>query len=161
SPASAPPLVVRTRAVDLDVDSLLALVPDDRPVSWLRKGEGLVGRGVAAEGRTCGPTPFSDAAKWWTETVALAHMGDEVHEPGSGLVAFGAFGFADQPGDSVLVVPEVIVGRRGDRTWLTTVGVDAPDLAPAERPRPPRGLAFSDGARNGEEWMSVVADAVA
>ena len=34
--------------------------------------------------------------------------------PGSGLVAFGSFAYADEPGDSVLVVPEVVVGRRGD-----------------------------------------------
>ena len=29
--------------------------------------------------------------------------------PGTGLVAFGSFGFADDPGDSVLVVPQVVV----------------------------------------------------
>ncbi len=52
------------------------------------------------------------------------------------------------------------MGRRGDRTWLTTVSVEAPPLVPAPAPEPPVGLVFSDGARNGEEWMSVVAEAV-
>jgi menaquinone-specific isochorismate synthase len=60
----------------------------------------------------------------------------------------------------VLVVPQVVVGRRGDRAWLTTVSVEAPVLTPAPAPEPPVGLVFSDGARNGEEWMSVVAEAV-
>jgi menaquinone-specific isochorismate synthase len=162
SPGAADPLVVRTRAVDLDVASLLDLVPDDHPVTWLRKGEGLVGWGVAARIATSGATRFSDAEKWWAETVSRATVDDEVGEPGSGLVAFGAFAFADEPGTSSLVVPRVVVGRRGDRTWVTTVGEVADALpGPAAPPRAPRSLAFADGALNGEEWMSVVADAVA
>ncbi|RYB93554.1 isochorismate synthase [Nocardioides oleivorans] len=165
-PSSAPqagqaaPLVVRTIPVDQADLPLLDLLPQQDPVSWLRRGEGLVGWGVAARLETSGPTRFSDAVKWWSETVARADVEDHVGEPGTGLVCFGAFAFADEPGDSVLVIPQVVVGRRGDRTWLTTVSVDAPDLAPTDRPSPPVGLVFSDGARNGEEWMSVVADAV-
>ena len=159
-PGPAAPLVVRTVPVDLADLPLLDLLPRDEPVSWLRRGEGLVGWGVAARLETSGPTRFSDAVKWWAETVARADVDDSVAEPGTGLVCFGAFAFADEPGDSVLVIPQVVVGRRGDRTWLTTVSVEAPDLAPAPAPQPPVGLVFSDGARNGEEWMSVVADAV-
>ena len=68
--------------------------------------------------------------------MARAEVDDRVGEPGTGLVCFGAFAFADEPGDSVLVVPQVIVGRRGDRTWLTTVSVEAPTLAP-HRGTPP------------------------
>ena len=159
-PGLAAPLRVRTVPVDLGGLPLLDLLPEQHPVSWLRRGEGLVGWGVAARLETSGPTRFSDAVKWWSETLARADVDDAVGEPGSGPVCFGAFAFADEPGDSVLVIPEVIVGRRGDRTWLTTVSVDAPDLTPAPAPRPPVGLTFSDGARNGEEWMSVVAEAV-
>ncbi len=159
-PASAAPLVVRTVPVDLADLPLLDLLPEQQPVSWLRRGEGLVGWGVAARLDTSGPTRFSDAVKWWSETIARADVDDQVGEPGSGPVCFGAFAFADEPGDSVLVIPEVVVGRRGDRAWLTTVSVEAPDLVPTSPPRPPAGLTFSDGARNGEEWMSVVAEAV-
>jgi menaquinone-specific isochorismate synthase len=159
-PGLAAPLRVRTVPVDLGGLPLLDLLPEQHAVSWLRRGEGLVGWGVAARLETSGPTRFSDAVKWWSETLARADVADTVGEPGSGPVCFGAFAFADEPGDSVLVIPEVVVGRRGDRTWLTTVSVDAPDLAPTSAPRPPVGLTFSDGARNGEEWMSVVAEAV-
>jgi menaquinone-specific isochorismate synthase len=89
---------------------------------------------------------------------------DEVTEPGTGLVCFGSFAFADEPGDSVLVVPEVVVGRRGDRTWVTTVStasISAPphlrsyDDAPA-----PQDVTFADGALSGTAWESVVAEAV-
>ena len=160
--APAEPLVVRTVAVDgLDIASLLDVLPEDSPVTWLRKGEGLVGWGVAAEIRTAGGTRFSDADKWWAETTARAEVHDEVAEPGTGLVCFGSFAFADEPGSSVLVVPRYVLGRRGDRTWLTTVDADVPDLARTPLPDAPVGLGFADGALNGEEWMSVVADAVA
>jgi menaquinone-specific isochorismate synthase len=158
-------LVVRTVSLGLDAaTALIDLLPDDRPVTWLRRGEGLVGWGVAAEVRTTGATRFSDAGKWWAETTARAVVRDEVDEPGTGLVCFGTFAFADEPGSSMLVVPEVIVGRRGDQTWLTTVSRGALDAAAtvtlAEPPRPPEGLVFADGALNGDEWMGVVADAV-
>ena len=148
-PGPAAPLVVRTVAVDLADLALLDLLPRDQPVSWLRRGEGLVGWGAAARLETSGPTRFSDAVKWWSETVARTEVEDHVGEPGTGLVCFVTFAFADEPGDSVLVIPQVVVGRRGDRTWLTTVSVEAPTLEPAPAPDPPVGLVFSDGARNG------------
>jgi len=168
-PSTGDPLVVRT--VELDpsaVDALLSVLPDDRPVSWLRKGEGLVGWGVAAEVRTQGATRFSDADKWYSEQVARARVHDEVEEPGTGLVCFGSFAFSDEPGDSVLVIPSVIVGRRGTTTWCTTVTTgevagqpEAPRLEVAVPPRAPATVDFADGALDSEQWMSVVADAVA
>lgn len=161
-PATADALVVRTVRLDLDrAASLLDLVPADRPVTWLRRGDGLVGWGVAAEVRTGGATRFADAVKWWSETVARAGVHDEVSEPGTGLVSFGSFAFADDPGDSILVVPRVVVGRRGDVAWLTTIGEVAGPLGPVERAVAPDAVSFADGALNGEQWMSAVADAVA
>ena len=159
SPAEATGLTVRTRLVETDLP-LLELVPDDAPVTWLRRGEGLVGWGVAAQIRTSGPTRFADADKWWSETVARADVSDEVGEPGTGLLCFGTFAFADDPGHSVLTVPRVVVGRRGDRTWVTTVDVPMPALRPAEPAREPMGVAFADGSLDGERWMGVVGDAV-
>jgi menaquinone-specific isochorismate synthase len=147
--------------------ALIDLLPADAPLSWLRRGEGLVGWGVAATVRTSGQTRFSDAAKWWAETVASASVRDEVEEPGTGLVCFGAFSFSDEQhvdsvdaGDSVLVVPRVVVGRRGDLTWITTIGGPTADVQVAEAPAPPADLTFADGALSGEAWMEVVADAV-
>jgi menaquinone-specific isochorismate synthase len=159
-----PALVARTVAIEEPQD-LLALVPADAPVSWVRRGEGLVGWGTSAVLRTSGATRFADAAKWWTEVVGRAQVTDEVDEPGTGLVSFGSFAFADTPGDSVLRVPAVVVGRRGRRAWVTTISAghaaaDAPQLRPAEAPVAPRDVVFSDGALDGETWMGVVAEAV-
>jgi menaquinone-specific isochorismate synthase len=151
-------LTVRTTELPVD-DRLLDLVPAADAVTWLRRDEGLVGWGVAARIRTRGLTRFSDADKWWTETCARAEVHDEVNEPGSGLVCFGTFGFADDPGDSVLVIPRVVIGRRAGRTWLTLVdgatydGATTPPVAPED-------VAFADGALDGERWMAVVGDAV-
>jgi menaquinone-specific isochorismate synthase len=170
SPAPDGSLVVRTVRLDLDTaTALVHLLPTDGPVTWLRRGEGLVGWGSAAGIRTRGATRFADAGKWWSETTDAAVVRDEINEPGSGLVCFGSFAFADEPGDSLLVVPEVIVGRRGASTWLTTIstaGATSPEgtaatIDPADDPMPPADVAFADGALDGERWMSVVADAVA
>ena len=155
-------LTVRTVRLDLDAAAkLLDLVPAERPVTWLRNGDGLVGWGVAAEVRTDGDTRFADATKWWSELTARAQVRDEVNEPGTGMVSFGSFAFGDDPGDSVLVLPQVIVGRRGDLAWLTTVGDISVVPTPAEAPAAPAAVSFADGALNGEQWMTVVADAVA
>jgi menaquinone-specific isochorismate synthase len=149
---------VRTTEIE-SADPLLSLLPSQDAVTWLRRDEGLVGWGVAAEIRTRGMTRFSDADKWWTETVARADVRNEVNEPGSGLVCFGSFAFADEPGDSVLTVPQVVVGRRAGRTWLTLVD-DASYAGPTEAPTAPEDVVFADGAMDGERWMAVVADAV-
>ena len=166
------PLVVRTVELELPAEaSLLDMLPEDRPVTWLRHGNGLVGCGVAAEIRTSGPGRFEQANRWWRDLTARAIVRSDVDEPGSGLVAFGTFTFADAAasdpsGQSALIVPEVILGRRGDRAWLTTVssvgGLDQLDrrLELATPPRAPVDVSFADGAMNGEQWMGQVAEAV-
>jgi menaquinone-specific isochorismate synthase len=163
-----PALVVRTRRIDSDVP-LTALLPDCEPThAWVRRGDGLVGWGVAAEVRTCGPDRFEDAQDWWRQLLGAAHVRDEVGVPGSGLVCLGSFAFADEPGDSVLLVPHVVVGRRGDVTWLTTVTPtgDVADIGSDvrlhEHRMPPRTgeTTYADGALSGAEWQTRVAEAV-
>jgi menaquinone-specific isochorismate synthase len=164
SEPAAAPLVVRTVVLDLSVTDLLDVLPLDDPVAWLRRGQGMVAWGRAAELRTRGTTRFADADKWWTETTSRAVVRDEVGEPGTGLVCFGTFAFADEPGESLLVVPEIVVGRRAGVTWLTTIGRGGfapPAIRVTDPPAAPVDVAFADGALDGERWMGVVADAVA
>ncbi len=160
----ATPLVVRTVAL-ADTAPLLELLPKSASsTAWVRRGGGLVGWGVAAMVRTSGPTRFSDAQQWWAERARQAIVRDQIKTPGTGMVAFGSFGFADDPGDSVLLVPSVLVGRRDDVTWVTTIGRAAitspPPASPTTPPAPPGTVAFEDGALSGPEWVSVVAEAV-
>ncbi len=157
------PLVVRTVAVD-DPGPLLALLPDDEGTAWVRRGEGLVGWGVAAILRTSGEGRFAEARAWWEQHARAAVVRNEVGEPGTGLVCFGSFAFSDEAGDSVLVVPEVVVGRRGDETWVTTIsaaGISAaPELTSYDEAPAPRDVTFADGALSGTAWESAVAEAV-
>jgi menaquinone-specific isochorismate synthase len=163
SSTESTPLVVRTVPVD-DPGPLLSLLPPGDSVAWLRRGDGLVGWGMAAILRTAGSDRFSRARDWWRTQSRTAVVRDEVGRPGTGLVCFGSFAFAEDPGDSVLVVPGVVVGRRGDTAWVTTIsraGITAAgDLEPTSAPEPPQGVVFTDGALSGTEWERVVAEAV-
>ena len=169
SPSAEAPagrLVARTVEVSpTDVPAhLIDLLPAEEPMAWLRRGEGMVAWGVAARCRTEGADRFSEAADWWHATVAAAVVRDEVRAPGTGLICLGSFAFADDPGDSVLVVPRVVVGTRGGRAWITVIGQDEltplPDLETYPVPSPPQQVAFADGAMSGAAWESVVADGV-
>ena len=163
TPTSLGRLVARSIEVS-DPGPLLDLLPEDAPTAWLRRGEGIVGWGVAASVRTSGPDRFDAAVDWWHEVAGSAVVRDELNVPGSGLVCLGSFAFADDPGDSILIVPKVVVGRRGDRTWVTVVGDDEvsppPDLVAQPEPRAPGEVTFADGSVGGTAWEAVVAQAV-
>lgn len=161
-------LVARTVAI-ADPGPLLDLLPERTPdeigpTAWLRRGEGIVGWGVAASIRTHGAGRFDDAVEWWHEVTSTAVVRDEVDVPGSGLVCLGSFAFADEPGDSVLVVPRVVVGRRGERCWITLIGDDeltaAPALVAQPDPQAPGNVVFTDGDVDGAEWEAIVERAV-
>jgi menaquinone-specific isochorismate synthase len=169
SPAAAPTLVVRTVPLEL-TDALLTLLPSDSApddlVSWVRRGDGLVGWGQALTFESRGEGRFRDAEAWWREIVTHAVVRDEVERPGTGLVCFGSFPFADDSAESArLVVPSTIVGRRDGRTWLTTVSLD-PQLTilesptAASDPEPPHGIAFADGSVSPADYAHSVAEAV-
>jgi menaquinone-specific isochorismate synthase len=158
------PLVVRTAAVP-DPGPLLALLPEQAPLTWVRRGEGLVGWGQAASVEIHGPDRIAEADRWLQGLLETAVVRDEVGLPGCGPVAFGSFTFAAGSGPSVMVVPEVVVGHRSGRWWITTVGLRG-RLPPVvtlngdSSPRRPEPVAFADGARSGAEWELVVAEAV-
>jgi menaquinone-specific isochorismate synthase len=166
--ASAEParrLVARTVEIDDPGDLTALLPPDVSPLTWLRNGDGFVGWGAAASLRVTGPGRFAEADAWWSDERerAVVRGGDGL--PGGGLIAFGSFAFADE-NVSMLTVPSVLVGRVGNRSWVTTVGDQdtlpaRPHLRAYPAPPAPRDLVFSDGARSGPSWMRAVADAVA
>ncbi len=162
--AAAPaggPLVVRTVPVP-DPGPLVSRLPDATPYAWMRRGSGLVGWGEAARIETSGPGRFAAAEQAWSALVEHAVVRDEICEPGSGPVAFGSFGFADEAGRSVLVLPAFVLGRRGDRWWATTATMhgDLPPLAdlPPDRrpPRSPGAVSYADGALSGPAWTETV-----
>lgn len=145
--------------------SLLALLPVDDSFAWVRAGAGLVAWGVAAEVTVSGDERFSRAQRWWNDWLRNADVADEVRLPGSGPVAFASFTFDPASGDSRVVIPRVIVGRREGRSWLTVIDpIDVEPssvaFAPVPLPREPGDASWREGTRTADEWMSSVAEAI-
>ena len=156
-----PGLRVRTRPVD-DPGGLLDLLPDARPLCWVRDGEGLVGWGEVARFTAAGPDRFVAADAWWRSFAADLDVRDDVGAEGTGPVAFTSFAFADGSGGSVVVVPRVVVGRVEGRAWITEfLGGDGPAVQPVRPVRPTGPLRFTDGRLPVEGYRAAVAAAVA
>lgn len=174
TPAAVPaPLVARTVEVPVaTAEDLLGLLPDSAApreiASWVRRGEGSVGWGRVLAHEVGGEDRFAEAERWWRGVVADAIVRDDVQLPGTGPVVFGSMTFSARSAQAgVLVVPEVVVGRRGDTAWVTTMTtnatVPAADVTPSPSapPVPPEGLRFSDGELSAVAWAGAVEEAVA
>ncbi|ANZ37503.1 isochorismate synthase [Lentzea guizhouensis] len=152
---------IRVRSRQDRAGDLLGLLPNpDQALAWVRDGSGLVGWGEAARLEVSGPDRFAQADAWWREFVSHLDVDDELGVPGSGPVAFVSMAFADEPGDSVLIVPEVVVGRRNGVEWVTTIGTadSIPRKAPLSRPSAVR---YANGQLPVTEYREAVREAVA
>ncbi|MEU4802235.1 isochorismate synthase [Actinosynnema sp. NPDC023587] len=162
SPAPAsrtrPRLRARTRRAG-DAGLLGRLPAPTGALAWVRDGSGLVGWGEAARFEVSGPDRFAEADRWWREFTSTLDVDDGLGVPGSGPVAFASLAFADRPGRSVLVVPEVVAGVRNGEAWLTTIGERAPvEVRPVRRPR---GVRYADGELSVPAYREAVRAAVA
>src|SRR5215472_5515972 len=167
-------LVVRTVPVP-DPGDLIARLPTPRTLAWVRRGDGLVGWGIAAKIiLPAGEDRFVAGEKWLRELFDGADVIDEVAVPGSGPVAFGSFTFDPTSDGSVLVIPRTVLGRSDGAAWLTTISPDpVPDtratsgtqaLACLPLPAPlttPTGVRWADGRLTAPQWQRAVATAVA
>lgn len=139
--------------------SLLDLFPDANPLSWVRNGDGLIGYGIYASTVVKGPHRFADARAWWHEHLGRFAITNTVHGGGTGPILFTSFSFNDD-GESVLTIPRIVVGRRGEKSWITWVGDDAQphisDHIYSDQPR----LTWGQGSLSEGEWSSRVAQAI-
>lgn len=131
-----------TVAID-DPGPLERFLPESGPcTAFIRRDEGFVGLGEVARFET---DRLEAADVWWDEISAqIDHDSELLGEYGTGPLAVGTFTFdPDRSGErSVLSVPEVIIGRRGQLTWMTKLGTARRDSAlpsPGEPMRAPRG----------------------
>ncbi len=130
--------MVETSPLD-DVRQLIPFLDARAPLLWQRRGEGIAGIGEALRLEFSGPTRITDAAEAWRTLTAAASVTDRVGLPGTGLVAFGTFAFADESAaSSVLIVPSIVIGRRDGRSWVTRIqaGADASEATPQRMPAP-------------------------
>jgi len=94
------------------------------PLVFMRRGQGLVGRGPSITQNFTGTHRIHQASAWWSEVVKNADIDDSVNNPGSGLVAFGAMTFSDHSRHaSVLVIPRTIIGVSSTGAWRTDITV--------------------------------------
>jgi menaquinone-specific isochorismate synthase len=155
-----PPVVVRSERIDLTGALLARLPAATGALAWVRDGQGLVGWGEAARLEVRGPDRFERAQQWWRALVGGLDVDDDVQVSGSGPVAFASFTFDDDSAESsVVVVPEVVLGRRDGVAWLTTVGAP-PRLSSPRRLTAPRRLSYSRGQMSVTEFRAAVIEAV-
>lgn len=149
-----------TQLVD-DSDDLLAALPSDAPLAWIREGEGLIGWGEAARfDPGTGGARFrraESALQAWFDDIAAA--GEDVG-PGGGPVAWASFTFDPAVAGSCVVVPRVVVGRRGGTTWLTTIGDDDPSSSRTSggAAPPPVRVRYAGASVDEVRWLEAVAD---
>lgn len=129
-------------------------------IAWTRGTDGFASWGEAARITVSGPDRFMRAAQWWRELVVSMHIDDQVNVPGSGPVAFGSFTFDDGPSSSVMIVPNVIIGRRDGASWVTTIGAHNAGDAAHQPVRPTGPIRYSDGHVSSAGYESAVAEAV-
>ncbi len=161
-PSAGERIHVTTRPI-ADPVELLARLPIADPVAWVRDGEGLIGWGVAARLEVRGDERFSRTQRWWSTWCRAADIDDTVSMPGTGPVAFGSFAFDADGASSVVVIPQVIVGRRAGQAWMTVVGAGPgtrPSLPPVSVPERPTSVTWAEGSRTAIEWQASVAEAV-
>ncbi|MFJ6653682.1 isochorismate synthase MenF [Microbacterium sp. NPDC091313] len=167
---SASSTVPRLRVVTREIspqDDLLSFTTTHDPLFWSRRGDTLAAFGTVHTLVGSGEHPAADLSAQWRALCATAVVDDEVQLPGTGLVAFGSLAFDPaSPRGSALIVPDLVVGRRAGRTWVTRVAL-ADATAPAEAELPPRSpfgphwaAALAPGAMTAERYQAAVADAV-
>jgi menaquinone-specific isochorismate synthase len=148
-----------------DVRQLIPFLDSRTPLLWLRKGEGMAAVGEVLRLEFSGPDRIQQASAAWRATAEAAIVDDAVRTPGTGLVAFGTFAFDDEStATSTLIVPELIVGRRGGKSWVTRIR-RAGEPASGLRPHPtPFGdeyrLSLLPGRLDDDGYRSAVARAV-
>ena len=187
--SALPTRIIRTLTVPLDADSFPGGLPSflvrDDVLCWTRREAGLVGFGEVARFTATGPERFLEADIWWRHLVLEAEISDAVDCPGTGPVAFGSFAFSKVSAhESRLIVPEIVVGLRDGKAWLTQLTFDDGELTAAgaraalrrwldadgdgptaEQSSPSeqssRDAKLSTGSLTEADWMAAVAEGVA
>jgi menaquinone-specific isochorismate synthase len=139
---------------------LLDLLPIDHPIAWVRGGDGLIGWGVFATTTVSGPNRFADARHWWQEQLSKMQINDGVHANGTGPILFTSFSFSPEDA-SVLVIPEVVVGLRNGKSWITWIGEGPQPLLPDTAPIfPSNSMTWNKEFEEDNQWKTRVSKAI-
>lgn len=143
-----------TRAIP-PIDDPLRLAPD---LVWLSPEVSLFGWGVAARfDPGTGRDRLLRIRDSFRDRIREADLAGEPGMPPATM--FASATFAPQSSGSIGILPQVLVGRRGDLWWTTTVDdaavpTELDDPAPGDRPR------YAGSSVPDVLWLERVADAI-
>ena len=128
--------------------------------AWVRSGDGLVGFGEYKKIELKGENRFVAARKWWELQIAEFNIQNNVHGSGTGPILFSSFSF-DPDQISVLIIPEIIIGQKNGKSWITWIGDSKqPDLGKLNNSPISSDIAWQEGSISESNWRTQVGSAI-
>ena len=128
--------------------------------AWVRSGDGLVGFGEYKKFEVKGENRFKEAKTWWEERVSEFKIQNNVHGSGTGPILFSSFSF-DPNEISVLVIPEILIGQKNGKSWITWIGnVKQPNLEKINTAPVSGEIKWQEGSISEQAWQSQVSSAI-
>ena len=132
----------------------------DLSAAWLRSGDGLIGFGEYKKVEISGADRFKQARTWWNQQLSQFKIQNNVHGSGTGPVLFTSFSF-DQQQNSVLVIPEIVLAKKGNKSWVTWIGdAKQPDFSKLLSTVPSGEITWDTGSISEEKWREQVGYAI-
>jgi len=132
----------------------------DLTTTWIRSGDGLIGFGEYKKIELTGEDRFEKAKAWWQIQLSEFKIQNNVHGSGTGPILFGSFSF-DPNEKSILVIPEIILGKKAGKSWVTWIGNDTqPNFLTISNSLPSGEITWSNGALSESQWKDQVSFAV-
>jgi menaquinone-specific isochorismate synthase len=132
----------------------------DLTTTWIRSGDGLIGFGEYKKIELTGEDRFEKAKVWWQIQLSEFKIQNNVHGSGTGPILFGSFSF-DPNEKSILVIPEIILGKKAGKSWVTWIGNDTqPNFSTISNSLPSGEITWSNGALSESQWKDQVSFAV-
>ena len=128
--------------------------------AWVRSGDGLVGFGEYKKFEVKGKNRFKEAKAWWEERVSEFKIQNNVHGSGTGPILFSSFSF-DPNEKSVLVIPEILIGQKNGKSWITWIGdTKQPNLDKLNTAPISGEITWQEGSISEQAWQAQVKNAI-
>jgi menaquinone-specific isochorismate synthase len=132
----------------------------DLTSAWIRSGDGLVGFGEYKKFILTGEDRFDQARAWWNDQLLEFKINNNVHGSGTGPLLFASFAF-DSTSPSVLVIPEIVLGQKNGKSWITWIGdKNQPGLEKISNSSISGEITWQDAAKDEEVWRQQVTKAI-
>lgn len=127
--------------------------------SWIRGSDGFIAFGTYKSHAVSGKKRFTDAAAWWQNELTQLEIKNNVHGVGTGPILFASFSFSPDE-QSLLTIPQIVVGQKNGKSWITWIGAEQPELVKRIIEKDGLSLTWEKGALSDEEWSTAVDESV-